>query len=322
MDSMGVWPTVLALWATVAVAVYGLVRLAWPDARTRRWQALSRGAAPDLQAAGMAGWWQRLRQSGPALRLPPALRQRLRWLIDPQAETRLHTLLQQAGWTSTHAPELYRLACALGLLGLPLLLALGLAWRGLALTGTSVLAGLLLAAWAGLRLPDVLVYMRRQRRQRQIFNAFAGALDLMRVCVQAGLGLDAAMDRVGRELRWSCPPLSAEFALTGVALRAGAGRAQALRQMAARIGLPEIDALVGLLVQSDRFGTPVSQSLQVHAQMLREQRRHRAEEAAARLPVQLVIPLVFCIFPALLTVLLGPAVLGVLHNLLPSLASR
>ena len=124
--------------------------------------------------------------------------------------------------------------------------------------------------------------------------------------MQAGLGLDAAIERVGREMRHARPVLSQEFALTGLALRAGASRADALRNLSQRVGLKEIDALVAMLIQADRFGTSVSESLTVHAEALRIQRRLKAEEAAAKLPVKLLIPLVFCVFPSLLTVLLGP----------------
>lgn len=243
------------------------------------------------------------------------------------AEAPLRQQLQQAGWASPQAVRHYRLAAAAGLLGLPIVLGLLLqVWGGGAEAGRRAASpGLpvwLLAAWLGLRLPDALLAWRRRQRQRRIFNALPGALDLMRVCVQAGLGLDAAMDRVGRELRWSCPPLSQELAMLGLQLRAGAARNEALQQMAGRIGLPEFDSLVGVLVQSERFGTPVGQALQTQAVLLRERRRQRAEAAAARLPVQLVMPLVLCVLPALLTVLLGPAVLGVLHNLLPGLTVR
>jgi tight adherence protein C len=140
-------------------------------------------------------------------------------------------------------------------------------------------------------------------------------MDLLRVCVQAGLGLDAAIERVGREMRLASPILSDEWRLTGLELRAGASRAQALRHMAERVGLPEIDAMVTMLIQADRFGTRMADALQVHADALRSQRRLRAEEAAAKLPVKLLFPLVFCIFPALLTVMLGPVAISLYRHL-------
>ena len=330
-DPVGLWPVYAMVFFTVAVAVWAVLAWWWPDARQQRWRSLVQGST-DATGFGQApGLWRAWRQRWHSPAWQP-LRRFLRRLAGgvsgPDTAQALRLQLQQAGWSSDGAIDIYRWMSLLGLLagavGMATLLmsaALPLPGGGNALSWQG-LVWLVLAAWAGLRLPQGVLHWRRRRRQRDIFNAFAGALDLMRVCVQAGLGLDAAIDRVGRELRWSCPPLAQEFQLTGLALRAGAARAEALRQMAARIGLPEIDALVGLLVQSDRFGTPVSDTLRVHAQMLRVQRSQRAQAAAARLPVQLVIPLVFCIFPALLTVLLGPAVLGVMHNLLPSLTAR
>jgi tight adherence protein C len=164
------------------------------------------------------------------------------------------------------------------------------------------------AAAVGYYLPDAVLRLRIQRRQLELLHAFPDALDLLRLCVQAGLGLDAAIERVGREMRHARPILSEEFALTGLALRAGSSRAEALRNLSQRVGLKDIDALVSMLIQADRFGTSVSESLAVYADALRIQRRLRAEEAAAKLPVKLLIPLIFCVFPSLLTVLLGPVV--------------
>jgi tight adherence protein C len=140
---------------------------------------------------------------------------------------------------------------------------------------------------------------------------------MMRLCVQAGLGLDSAIERVGREMRLSYPQLSDEFALTGLELRAGSSRADALRHLSLRMGLSDIDGLVSMLIQADRFGTSIGESLEVHSDALRTKRRLIAEEAAAKLPIKLLIPLIFCVFPALMTVLLGPVVISITQNLLP-----
>ena len=183
------------------------------------------------------------------------------------------------------------------------------------------MAVLMLCAALGYYLPNALLAHAVRRYQRALFNSFPDALDLMRVCVQAGLGLDAAIDRVGREMRLSCPELSSEFALTGLELRAGASRTDALRHLSLRMGLEDLDALVVMLIQADRLGTSVTESLQIHSDALRTKRRLLAEETAAKLPVKLLIPLVFCVFPALLTVLLGPAVLSVLEILRPTAQS-
>jgi tight adherence protein C len=141
----------------------------------------------------------------------------------------------------------------------------------------------------------------------------------MRVCVEAGLGLDAAIERVGREMALESSALAEEFHLVTLELRAGASRADALRNLAVRVGLEDIDAMVSMLVQADRFGTSIAESLRVHSDALRTKRRLLAEEKAAKLPVTLLFPLIFCIFPALLTVLLGPAVITVVRVLLPTI---
>ena len=193
----------------------------------------------------------------------------------------------------------------LALLGL----ALGalIAWRwGQALPGTGRWATALGLASTGYLLPHAVLQLAMRQRRQQLFRAFPDALDMLRIGVQAGLGLDAAIERVGREIGRSSPALSQEWRLTGLELRAGASRRLALQHMAERVGLREVDAMVTMLIQADRFGTRMSDALKVHAQVLRTQRKQQAEAAAAQLPVKLLIPLIFCIFPALLTVILGP----------------
>jgi len=224
------------------------------------------------------------------------------------ASSALRLRFAHAGWRSPVALQIYFISKTLLTVLLP-----ALAWSVLNAQGwpanTMMRMALVVAAAAlGYYLPDAMLKLRIQRRQLELLHAFPDALDLLRLCVQAGLGLDAAIERVGREMRHARPILSEEFALTGLALRAGSSRAEALRNLSQRVGLKDIDALVSMLIQADRFGTSVSESLAVHADALRTQRRLRAEEAAAKLPVKLLIPLIFCVFPALLTVLLGPVV--------------
>lgn len=177
--------------------------------------------------------------------------------------------------------------------------------------------GLMASAATGYYMPDVVLHQLVKQRQKILFHAVPDALDLMRLCVQAGLGLDAAIERVGREMRLSYPQLSDEFALTGLELRAGSSRADALRHLSLRMGLPDVEGLVSMLIQADRFGTSISESLEVHSDALRTKRRLIAEEAAAKLPIKLLIPLIFCVFPALMTVLLGPVVISITQHLFP-----
>lgn len=176
---------------------------------------------------------------------------------------------------------------------------------------------MIVAATLGYYTPNLVLQHWVQKQKKIMFQALPDALDLMRLCVQAGLGLDAALDRVGREMRRSYPELSDEFVLTGLELRAGSSRADALRHLSQRMGLPDMDGLVSMLIQSDRFGTSVAESLEVHSDVLRTKRRQIAEEKAAKLPIKLLIPLIFCVFPALMTVLLGPVVISISQHLFP-----
>jgi tight adherence protein C len=144
-----------------------------------------------------------------------------------------------------------------------------------------------------------------------VFENLPDAIDLMMVCIEAGLGLDAAIARVAQEMRLKSDLLADELHLVGLELRAGSTRERALRNLALRTGVEEVDGLVTMLVQADRFGTSIADSLRVHADMLRTRRRQRAEEAAAKIAVKLLFPLIFCIFPSLMLVLLGPAFIAI-----------
>jgi tight adherence protein C len=147
--------------------------------------------------------------------------------------------------------------------------------------------------------------------------SLADALDLLVVSVEAGLGLDQAMARVGQELEFAYPDLSGELRLVGLELLAGTGRANALRNLADRTGVDDLGSLVAMLVQTDKFGTSVANSLRVFSDTLRTKRRQRAEEAAAKIGVKMVFPLVVCIFPAIWIVTIGPAAIRFVKVLLP-----
>jgi len=157
--------------------------------------------------------------------------------------------------------------------------------------------------------------------QREIFEAFPDALDLMLVYVESGLGLDLAIQRVATEIRLRCPALSDELELVCADVRAGSTRERALQRLSERIGLDEITGFSAMLTQADRFGTSIGDALRVQADALRTTRRLRAQEAAAKVPVKLMLPLVFCIFPAMFTVLLGPAAIRIWRVLVPALKS-
>ena len=158
-----------------------------------------------------------------------------------------------------------------------------------------------------------------KRRQHAIQLSLADAVDLLVVSVEAGLGLDQALLRVGTELATTHPALSEEIRLATLELRAGKGRADALRNLANRTGLEDIGSLATMLIQTDKFGTSVATSLRVHSEVLRTKRRQRAEEAAAKTGVKMIFPLVFCIFPAIFVVAIGPAAITFVQVLIPAL---
>jgi tight adherence protein C len=166
-------------------------------------------------------------------------------------------------------------------------------------------------------------YVRRAaaRRQKRIRRGLPNALDLMVVCVESGLGLDQAIVQVAKELQFAHPEISGEFGLMNLEMKAGARRAEALRNLADRTGVDEVKKLVAVLVQADRFGTSVAQSLRGHSEYMRVQTRQQAEEKAAKLGVKLVFPIFFCILPSLFVVTVGPVLVKIMRELIPMMVN-
>jgi tight adherence protein C len=171
-------------------------------------------------------------------------------------------------------------------------------------------------ALMGLFLPDIWLRIRIARRRERIFKGFPDALDLLVVCVEAGMGIDSAINRVAEEMKISNKTLSDELKLLNLELRAGKLRRDALKDLAMRTDLQEVESLATLLIQTEKFGTNVAQALRVYSDMFRTKRYQRAEEIAAKMPIKLVIPLAFFIFPSLFVVLLGPAAINIYKVLL------
>jgi tight adherence protein C len=169
----------------------------------------------------------------------------------------------------------------------------------------------------GFLLPGIVLARLAKRRQHRVRLATPDALDLLVVSVEAGLGLDQALQRVGEELTTVHPALSEDLRMINLELRAGKPRAEALHNLAARTGVDDLTSLVAILVQTDKFGTSVAQALRVYSDVLRTKRRQRAEEAAAKTAVKMVFPLVICIFPAIWIVTLGPAAIKFVQVLGP-----
>jgi tight adherence protein C len=228
--------------------------------------------------------------------------------------------LAAAGYTSPQAPRVFTLIRIGTTLCLPLLLVAATLINGappslfkLYMFG-SVLAVL------GLYVPNLWVSARASRRQDQITRGFPDALDLMLVCVEAGLGMEAAFDRVGREMATTHPLVASLLANTVLELRAGRGREDALRRMGQRAGVDQIKSFATLLIQSNKLGSSIGQTLRIYATEMRERRKMLAQEKAHRLPVLLSIPLVACMLPVMIGVLMLPAAIRVVRQLMPMMS--
>jgi tight adherence protein C len=177
-------------------------------------------------------------------------------------------------------------------------------------------------ALAGFYLPDIWLRLKTDRRKERIRDGFADALDLLVVCVEAGMGLDAAIHRVATEIELENKTLSEELRLMTLELRAGKMRRDALKNLAVRTDLEDVHSLATLLIQADKLGTSISQALRVYSDTFRTKRQQQAEEMAAKIPVKLVIPLILFIFPSLFVATFGPAAIRIYQVLLPTLMAR
>ena len=174
-------------------------------------------------------------------------------------------------------------------------------------------------AMVGCYLPNIVLHLIVKSRQREIFENFPDAADLMLVCVEAGLGLDAGLTKVAEEIQMKSVALAEELHLTNLEIRAGGTREKSLKNLARRTGVEEIDTFAVMLTQADKFGTSIGESLRVFSDDLRHKRQVRAEEFAAKIPTKMLFPLVVCVFPAIIMVIMGPAVIQVIRTILPML---
>ena len=266
-----------------------------------------------------AGTLRTAQTEGAWLKLVNAIEKSGLSLVDTNDQAMRQKLIA-AGYTATYAPRVYTLVRLLMVVGLPVLLLLFYWWMGSSPSLTRLYFTLLIAAALGLYLPNLFVRAKADRRQQEIINGFPDALDLMLVCVEAGLGLEAAFARVGMEMTRSHPRLAEQLGAVVLELRAGRSREDALRRMADRAGADEIRAFATLLIQSTKLGSSVAQTLRIYAAEMRERRRMRAEEKAHRLPVLLSIPLVACMLPVMIGVLMLPAAIRVTRAVIPALA--
>jgi tight adherence protein C len=239
-------------------------------------------------------------------------------LVDTKDEA-LRQRLAAAGFTASYAPRVYTLLRLTLVLGLPIMVFLMFWAGGSSPSVLKLYISLIIAAAAGLYVPSLFVQAKADRRQRDLINGFPDALDLMLVCVEAGLGLEAAFARVGMEMTHSHPRLAEQFGAVVLELRAGRSHEDALRRLADRAGADEIRAFATLLIQSTKLGSSIAQTLRTYASEMREKRRMRAEEKAHRLPVLISVPLVACMLPTMIGVLMLPAMIRVVRAVLPAL---
>jgi tight adherence protein C len=304
----------MLLFALVAGGVYLLVQ-----AVSSRQLARSRLLEPAATAPTISVGSLRAEQIESAwLKLVNSIENRGLSLVDTK-DAALRQRLVAAGWTAPHAPRVYTLVRLVMVIGLPIMVFLFF-W----LTGSSpgivkLYFTLFIAAAAGLFFPALFIRAKADRRQQALINAFPDALDLMLVCVEAGLGLEAAFSRVGMEMMTSHPLLAEQFGAVVLELRAGRSHEDALRRMADRAGADDIRAFATLLIQSTKLGSSIAQTLRTYSSEMREKRRLRAEEKAHRLPVLISLRRVTCMLPTMIGVLMLPAAIRVVRALVPAL---
>ncbi len=306
--------TLLAVFALVALVTFVVLNLVM---RRRAAQNLlqdfaggqpgNTGTAPTLRSKQNQSAWAQL-----ARRIEEAGLD-----LSDSRDERLSEKMRQAGFESPMAPRIYtmvRLGMIFLLPGLYLLIALTRpeppSFLQMYIVGS--LLGLL-----GLFLPTLFIQARADRRYEEIVNGFPDCLDLMLVCVEAGLGIEAAMDRVGREMVQSHPLVAQLLSIATLQLRAGATREEAFRKLADAASVDEIRSFSTLLIQSDRLGTSLGSTLRVYAEEMREKRRMRAEEKAHRLPVLISVPLVVFMLPTMIGVMMLPASIRMVREIFP-----
>jgi tight adherence protein C len=307
----------VGVFAIVFAAAFGAMHLATPRDMSRRIEqagGTNTGPAPgQLTDTDETPWYEKLVEiSQPISKLSVPK--------DGWEQSALRVQLMNAGWRSANAGPIYLAAKTALALGLPLVALLALYGSSAVTTlldRSIVLVGL---AALGYYLPNVVLSRRIASRKRNLTDDFPDALDLLTVCVEAGLSLDASLMKVGEEIRARSAVVASELELMLLEMRSGFSKEKALRNFSLRTGVEDIDAFSAMLIQAERFGTSIGASLRVLSDTLRTRRRMRAEERAAKIALKLLFPLIFCIFPALLVVLMGPAMIHIYRELLPSMA--
>jgi len=308
------WVVLSVLFVAVFAATVIAIRLVVREVLNDRLDMVAR-IYPVSSAAGVAPWILQIRRLGglmTRLSVPAG-----NWQDSP---LRIHFFT--AGLRGSNAPLIYFASKSILTFVMPLLVLGVLSLFHWTPPGHAFVAIIVVAAAFGYFLPNSVLERMIERRQRRIVEGFPDALDLITVCIEAGLGLDAAIDKVAIESAETCRALAEELHLVTLELRAGSSRERALKNLSKRAGTEDVSVLVAMLIQAERFGSSIADSLTVHSEMLRTKRQQEAEERAAKVPTKLLMPLMFCIFPSMLLVLMGPAMLNIFHALLPSLTGH
>lgn len=240
--------------------------------------------------------------------------------LSDTAESEIAKQLKAAGYVSQSAPRVYTLVRLILIFALPGLWLLTAWMRTEPPTLWQLYIGSAILMIMGAYLPNLFIRAKADRRREEVINGFPDTLDLMLVCVEAGLGLEAALDRVGREIATTHPRISEMITETTLLMRAGASREDALRRLGENASVDEIKSFATLLIQSDKLGTSLATTLRVYSSEMREARRLRAEERAHRLPVLLSIPLVVFMLPTMIGVIILPAIVISIREVFPAMA--
>ena len=305
---------VVLVFATVALLIFGVIsqRQAGSDpvaARLAEIQSSTEGAA----------WWQTRRtQRRPAWER--MLARLAGFLPNADGQESIKDGLIEAGYRGPNAVTTFLGAKILFAAGMPLVFFVVMATLRQPI-GNTILWSVVLAV-VGFYLPTLWLWQKAGERKTEVTHALPDALDLLVVCVEAGLGLNAAIVKVAEEIKLASPVLALELRQVNNEMKAGVNRIDALRSLAERTGVADVKSLVAVLVQTDRLGTSIAASLRAQSDSLRVKRRQRAEEAAHKVAVKLVFPLVLCIFPELLMVLLGPGFISIFRSLTKITAGR
>jgi len=304
----------IAIFGLVAIAVFVISNVASRRMRVSRDLAALSGDVAGISSESLTrqkneGAWSKLVKRIEASGLD----------LGDTDESKLAKLLREAGYRSPSAPRVYTLVRLIMIFALPGAFLISTMLQSEAPTVMRMYFTCAFLALLGLYIPALFVRAKADRRRQEIINGFPDCLDLMLVCVEAGLGLESALDRVGREMSSTHPLVSGMLTECTLLMRAGASREDALRKLGEVAGVDEIKSFATLLIQSDKLGTSLASTLRVYSSEMREARRLRAEEKAHRLPVLLSIPLVVFMLPTMIGVLILPAVIMSIREIIPSM---